>query len=75
MVLYGEAEIKVGETIKLMKAGDLAAIAPGTIHGFHTKTGCIIEEVSSNHNPKDSFYLDPQIIKNLNRKTLVKYWI
>jgi sialic acid synthase SpsE/D-lyxose ketol-isomerase len=75
MVLYGEAEIKVGETVKLMKAGDLAAISPGTIHGFHTKTGCIIEEVSSNHNPKDSFYLDPQIIENANRKTLVKYWI
>jgi N-acetylneuraminate synthase len=58
-----------------MKAGDLVSIPPNSIHGFFTQTGCVIEEVSSSHNPEDSYYVDNEITKNLSRKTFVKHWL
>ena len=75
VVLFGDVELKINGEVSLMQPGDVIAIPPNTTHGYYTKTGCVIEEVSSNHNPNDSFYLDPLITENLDRKTFVKYWI
>ena len=41
---------------------------------FSTKTGCVVEEISSNHQVDDSFYIDEKISSNKNRKTLVNFW-
>jgi len=74
-IVYGNVLMKLdGKEIE-MKAGDLVSIPPNSIHGFFTQTGCVIEEVSSNHNPEDSYYVDKEITKNVSRKTFVKHWL
>jgi hypothetical protein len=45
------------------------------IHEFSTKTGAIIEEVSSSHSSNDSFYVDDSIAQNKERKTFLHYWL
>jgi mannose-6-phosphate isomerase-like protein (cupin superfamily) len=75
VVLFGDVELKINGEVSLMQPGDVIAIPPNTTHGYYTKTGCVIEDFSSNHNPNDSFYLDPLITENLDRKTFIKYWI
>ena len=74
-VLYGEASITLDGETKTFKANDVVSISRGTRHKFTTKTGTVIEEVSSTHSTDDSFYTDPTIDANVNRKTLVTYWM
>ena len=74
-VLYGEVSITLDGTPKTFKANDVVSISRGTRHKFTTKTGTVIEEVSSTHSIGDSFYTDPTIDANVNRKTLVTYWM
>jgi hypothetical protein len=35
----------------------------------------IIEEVSSSHIASDSYYTDPAIMENQNRKSVLTYWL
>ena len=73
-VIYGNLELKLdGKLIKL-NISDIVTIDPGVRHEFYSKNGCIIEELSSNHNIDDSFYTDKDIMKNNKRKTFVKFW-
>jgi hypothetical protein len=44
-------------------------------HSFGTKTGAILEEVSTTHIKADSYYDDPLINKKENRKTYMTFWI
>ena len=87
VVLYGSLELKLSkikhvpnswdemeETSYLMAAGDIITIEPEVRHEFSSKDGCVLEEVSSTHHVDDSFYTDPSISKNKNRKTFVSYW-
>jgi N-acetylneuraminate synthase len=43
-------------------------------HEFWSEHGAVIEEVSSTHFREDSYYTDPAIAKNLNRKTQLTYF-
>jgi len=40
-----------------------------------SKTGCVMEEISSTHHKNDSFYTDDSINQNTNRKTILTYWM
>ena len=49
----------------------MVVIPRGVAHGFTTRTGTVIEEVSSYYTQGDSFYTDQTIEANRNRKTFV----
>jgi len=73
-ILYGELKLKInGKNINL-KQKDIVTIKPGDKHAFFSKTGCIFEEISSNHKINDSYYTDSRVLKNKNRKTFIKFW-
>ena len=75
LVLFGTLKLKLDDTNHELMAGDTISIPPGTVHGFYSESGYVIEEVSSNHDPNDSFYLDESISQNKQRKTFIKFWI
>jgi sialic acid synthase SpsE/mannose-6-phosphate isomerase-like protein (cupin superfamily) len=60
-VLFGETTLEIEGEEHVLKPGDTMLVKPGQKHSFWTKTGVIIEEVSTTHYPKDSFYSDAQI--------------
>ncbi|HLA89445.1 MAG TPA: N-acetylneuraminate synthase family protein [Gemmatimonadaceae bacterium] len=55
--------------------GDVITVARGVRHRFHTETGVVFEEISSTHLTDDSYYTDPAIAENRNRKTFLAYWM
>ena len=61
------------EINRVLKTGDIITIKPGTIHKFKglSKNGTVIEELSTKHIKNDSFYIDKNINKNENRKSLI----
>ena len=73
-VLWGSGTIKLDDRSCEMKPGDVIVITPGTRHFFSSKNGIILEEISSTHYADDSFYTDPLIHQNKNRKTFVTHW-
>lgn len=74
-ILYGDITVELDSVISTHKSNDILTISHGIHHSFWTKQGAIIEEVSSNYSTNDSFYSDPSITANLNRKTFVTYWL
>ena len=48
---------------------------PGVRHEFSSENGSIVEEISSTHYKDDSYYTDPAIMENKQRKTLLTYWM
>ena len=74
LVLDGEVNVVIDGEGKDYKKGDLVHITPGSIHSFSSKTGCVIEEISTTHIADDSFYIDEAITNNKIRKTLVDKW-
>jgi sialic acid synthase SpsE/uncharacterized RmlC-like cupin family protein len=73
-VLSGELFLDLGEGEKVYRPGDIVLVEQGVNHGFRSETGAIFEEVSSTHYPDDSYYDDPEILKNKNRKTEMTFW-
>ena len=71
-VLWGDLLLTVDGEIHELSAGDLVTINPNMIHAFKSNSGCVIEEISSNHQSSDSYYIDPAITENKNRKTFVR---
>jgi N-acetylneuraminate synthase len=51
-------------------------IERGQNHEFRSDGGCIVEEISTTHVPKDSHYRDQRIASSdpIVRKTLVEAW-
>ena len=74
-VLYGDVTVELDGKKSTHKCNDVVTIAHGVRHSFWTSHGAIIEEVSSSYSTNDSFYTDPAIMANTNRKTFVTYWI
>jgi sialic acid synthase SpsE/quercetin dioxygenase-like cupin family protein len=74
-VLYGEVDIELNGVRKRLKTGETVTVERDVHHFFGSETGAVIEEISSTHLAHDSFYLDPAIMTNGNRKTLLTYWI
>lgn len=75
MVLHGEVCIALDGEEKTYRSGDVVVVARGTRHRFHTTTGVVFEELSSTHYPDDSYYTDPAIQNNPQRKTMLTYWM
>jgi sialic acid synthase SpsE/quercetin dioxygenase-like cupin family protein len=74
-VLHGELWLKLDGVDTKLRRGDVITIDPKVKHEFMSPTGSVIEEISSTHNPGDSFYTDPVIQCNPKRKTLLNHWI
>lgn len=74
-VLYGDVDLKIGDDEHGLVAGDIATIERGEHHAFGSRSGAVIEEISTTHSGSDSFYLDPAITANMNRKTFVTHWM
>lgn len=74
-VLYGNVDITLDGQTTTHGKGDVINIEPGVRHAWVSQTGAIIEEISSTHFKHDSFYTDETINSNMNRKTLLTYWM
>ena len=74
-ILYGTILINLDGIEKEFNQGDVIIIEKGKKHSFKSKTGAVIEEISSRHDKNDSYYTDSNITNNLNRKTLLTYWM
>jgi len=74
-ILYGDVTVELDGKRSTHRSNDVITISHGVKHSFWTNHGAIIEEVSSSYSANDSFYSDPAIMSNANRKTFVTYWI
>lgn len=74
-IIYGEILLELDGVPMVCRPGDVVTIEPGVRHKFKTETGAVIEEISTTHNKNDSFYTDPAIMENKQRKTLLTYWM
>ena len=72
-ILHGNLELILNGKKELKKKGDIITINPKVKHEFSTKTGAVIEEISTTHYKVDSFYTDKNIQKNKSRKTVIKF--
>ncbi|MEM4248315.1 MAG: N-acetylneuraminate synthase family protein [Candidatus Nanoarchaeia archaeon] len=73
-VLYGDLQLRIGENIEKYKAGDIIVVERNLPHHFSSENGAVFEEVSTTHYKNDSYYNDPEIMKNNNRKTYMTFW-
>lgn len=71
ILLKGSVYLWLNGERKELALGEPIFIAPGVVHCFRALDDSVIEEISSTHNPDDSFYLDPKITGNTNRKSLI----
>lgn len=74
-ILYGELHLKLNGHMKVYHPGDVINIEPGVRHEFVSPTGAVFEEISSTHFLNDSYYTDPKIAENKDRKTFLTYWL
>jgi quercetin dioxygenase-like cupin family protein len=72
--VQGQVELTVENIKKFLKPGDLVVIPRGKKHSFTSNTGAIIEEISSTSIVDDSYYTDPKINSNNNRKSKISLW-
>lgn len=74
-ILYGCVSLQLDGVAQTYKPGDVITVNPQVRHAFSSPDGAIIEEISSTHYQNDSFYTDPAISENRNRKTLISFWM
>ena len=74
-ILFGKVLMKLNGAAKEYGPGDSVLVEKRVKHEFSSKTGAVIEEISSTHFKDDSYYTDPEILKNNNRKTYLTFWI
>ncbi len=74
-VLYGDVTVDLDGKQTTHKANGVVTIPHGIKHSFWTKSGAVIEEVSSSYSSDDSFYSDAAIGGKKNRKTFVSHWL
>jgi len=64
LVLHGEVEMVIeGQTVPLTP-GDCHTLPPGTRHSFRSACGAVIEEVSTHDENADSYFDDPNIVRD-----------
>ena len=73
-ILHGTLHINLDGEDHTLEAGEMINVPAGARHSFHTDTGVVFEEVSTQHFPDDSFYSDPAIMANDDRKTHLHFW-
>ncbi len=74
-VLHGEIELALDGEQRVCRRGDVVTVEKGVRHAFRSRSGAVMEEISSTHLQDDSFYVDPAITANPHRKTLRTYWL
>ncbi len=74
-VVHGEMTLCLNGADRHCQAGDQVLVPRGTRHSFRTTDGVIFEEISSTHFVNDSYYVDPQIMQNQQRKTVLTHWM
>lgn len=74
-VLHGSLRVTLNGLTKEHAAGDVVVVEPGVHHEFESADGAVFEEISSTHHANDSFYVDPVIQGNPDRKTFLTYWM
>ena len=74
-VLYGEIVLELNGEPRVCRPGDVVTVEPGVRHAFRSEGGAVIEEISTTHIKDDSYYTDPAIMANKQRKTLLTYWM
>ena len=72
-IIYGIVELTLDNVLRTLHPGDIITILPEQRHEFVSLDGAVLEEISSTHITDDSYYTDPEISKNLNRKSFVKW--
>ncbi len=75
VVLHGDVNLVLDGKVTDCSQGDVITVKPGMKHAFSSKEGAVIEEISSTHFVDDSYYTDPKIMKNKQRKTHLSYWM
>ena len=74
-VLFGELHLQLDGKLNVCRPGDVITVLSGVKHSFSSEYGSIVEEISSTHYQDDSYYTDPEIMKNKHRKTLLRHWM
>jgi sialic acid synthase SpsE/quercetin dioxygenase-like cupin family protein len=74
-ILWGDVSMTLDDAPKECRQGDVVVIEAGVKHAFSSRSGAVIEEISSTHYKEDSFYTDPAITANKDRKTCLTYWM
>jgi len=73
-ILYGDLTISLGGEEKSYTAGDIIVVERGVPHKFGSRTGAVLEEISTTHYKDDSFYDDPEIGQTAGRKTYLTFY-
>ena len=75
-VLHGELDLYLEGRVRHLSRGDMQLVERGQNHEFRSDRGCILEEISTTHVPKDSFYKDRAVASRdpMTRKTVVDTW-
>jgi sialic acid synthase SpsE/mannose-6-phosphate isomerase-like protein (cupin superfamily) len=74
-VLWGGVTMTLDGELAEFHQGDVVVIEPGRRHAFTSRNGAVIEEISSTHFGDDSYYTDPVVSANRDRKTLLTHWM
>ncbi len=74
-VLFGELELQLDGKSRVLGVGDVVTVMPEVRHSFCSAKGAVVEEISTTHFKNDSFYTDDAINKNVNRKSVLTYWM
>lgn len=74
-ILHGDLRIVLDGKERVCKPGTVITITPGMRHAFDSRNGAVFEEISSTHFTDDSFYTDPKIALNKDRKTFLRHWM
>ena len=75
IVQHGTMRLWLDGVERDLGPGDVITVGRGVRHRFQTETGVVFEEISSTHQIEDSFYTDPAIAANTERKTFLAYWM
>ena len=74
-LLHGEIELTLDGVRRTVTKNEVVVIPRGVKHAFASAAGAVIEEISSAYEQSDSYYTDPRIGENPNRKTYVTNWM
>ncbi len=73
-LLYGDLTITLNGVKRTLYIGEVVRVPRMCTHAFETNNGCVFEEISSTAYGNDSFYKNPTIQNNVNRKTKLLNW-
>ncbi len=72
-VLYGELSLILDGVDKTYTVGDIIVVERNKKHSFASKTGAVLEEISTTHVKADSYYDDDKIAETAQRKTYMTF--